>query len=143
LAKWLRILGFDTIFESDYAGRAFYDRLGQERVLLTRIVKMRDRFDANRLIFIQSDQVYEQLGQVVAELALTRADIRLFSRCLPCNSPISAADKQIVAGRVPDYIWENHDTFYQCRRCERIYWAGSHGERSRAVIEHLFDEKRL
>ena len=56
LAKWLRILGFDTIFEPEYAGRAFYDRLVQERVLLTRIVKMRDRFDANRLIFIQSDR---------------------------------------------------------------------------------------
>jgi len=138
LAKWLRILGFDTIFESDYAGRTFYDRLGPDRVLLTRIVEMRDRFDARKLIFIRSDRVFEQLGQVVAELALTRADIQLFSRCLPCNLPIEAVDKHAIYGRVPDYVWENHDAFNQCRQCKRIYWAGSHGERSREVVEGLF-----
>jgi len=143
LAKWLRILGFDTTFESDYAGRTFYDRLGRERILLTRIVELRDRFDAHRLIFIRSDQVYEQLAQVVAELALTRTDIRLFSRCLPCNLPIGAVDKHAIYGRVPDYVWESHDAFNQCRQCKRIYWAGSHGERSRKLIEKLFDEKRL
>lgn len=141
LAKWLRILGFDTIFESDISNKGFYDHLEQERVLLTRTAKIRDRFAVKRLVFIEADNVYEQLRQVIGELAIARQDIRMFSMCLQCNSPIIAANKQALYGRVPDYIWQTHAEFSQCRRCERIYWAGSHAERSRAIIEKLFKMK--
>jgi len=138
LTKWLRILGFDTIFESDISQKAFYEHLEHERVLLTRTTKIRDRFAVKRLVFIEADNVYEQLRQVIDELAITHKDIRVFSICLHCNSPIVGVNKQIIYGRVPDYIWETHDEFSTCRLCERIYWSGSHMERSRAVIERLF-----
>jgi len=143
LAKWLRILGFDTLFESDIANQGFYDNLAQERILLTRTAKIRERFAAKRLVFIKDDNPAEQLKQVVDDLAITRRDIHLFSVCLQCNSPIIAVSKQDVYGQVPDYTWQTHDEFSKCRQCERIYWAGSHVERSRQVIEHLFEEKRL
>ena len=142
LVKWLRIMGFDTTFESGISTQRFYERLEPERILLTRTAKIRAQFADRRLVFIKADTVYEQLRQVVNDLAITRRNIHLFSMCLRCNSPIVELDKQAVSGRVPDYIWQTHDEFSQCRLCERIYWAGSHGERSREVIEHLFDEKR-
>jgi uncharacterized protein with PIN domain len=138
LAKWLRILGFETIFESDISHKAFYEHLEHERVLLTRTTKIRDRFTGKRLVFIEADNVYEQLRQVIDELAITHKDICVFSICLHCNSPIVGVNKQIIYGRVPDYIWETHDEFSTCRLCERIYWSGSHMERSWAVIERLF-----
>jgi uncharacterized protein with PIN domain len=141
LAKWLRILGFDTIFESDISNKRFYDRLEPERVLLTRTVKIRERFTARRLVFIKADDVNEQLRQVIDELAIVRRDIRMFSVCLRCNSPIVEVDKQAIYGRVPDYVWETQVEFSKCRQCERIYWAGSHAERSRAIIEKLFKMK--
>ena len=139
LAKWLRILGFDTIFESDISNKGFYDHLEPERVLLTRTAKIRHRFAAKRLVFIEADDVYEQLRQVIGELAIARQDIRVFSMCLQCNSPIIEVNKQAVYGRVPDYIWQTHDEFSRCRQCERIYWSGSHVARSRAIIEKLFE----
>jgi uncharacterized protein with PIN domain len=40
---------------------------------------------------------------------------------------------------VPDYIWETHDAFNQCPQCKRIYWSGSHAERSRELIGSIFD----
>jgi hypothetical protein len=141
LAKWLRILGFDTIFESNVSNKGFYDHLEPERVLLTRTAKIRDRFAAKRLLFIEADDVSAQLRQVIDELAIARKDIRVFSMCLPCNSLIIRVNKQAVYGRVPDYIWQTHDEFNRCRQCERIYWAGSHVERSREVVEDLFKVK--
>ena len=138
LSKWLRILGFDTIFESDIFNTGFYEHLEPERVLLTRTAKIRDRYAGKRLVFIEADNVYEQIGQVIDELALAPKDIRMFSMCLHCNYPIIEINKQTVYGRVPDYIWETHEEFSTCYRCERIYWSGSHGERSRAIIEKLF-----
>ncbi|CAB1064159.1 hypothetical protein D1BOALGB6SA_8950 [Olavius sp. associated proteobacterium Delta 1] len=139
LAKWLRILGFDTIFESDISNKRFYDHLAQERVLLTRTAKIRDRFATKRLVFIEADDVYEQLRQVIDEMAIARKDIRVFSMCLQCNSPIIGINKIAIYGLVPDYIWQTHDEFSKCLQCERIYWSGSHVERSTAFIEKLFD----
>ena len=138
LAKWLRILGFDTIFETDISKKAFYEHLEHERILLTRITKIRDRFAVKMLVFIEADNVYEQLRQVIGELEITPKDIRVFSICSHCNSPIVGVNKQIIYGRVPDYIWETHDEFSTCRLCERIYWSGSHMERILEVIERLF-----
>ena len=139
LAKWLRILGFDTTFESGRANSRFYERLERERVLLTRTVANRNRFAGHRMVFIVSDHVRDQLSQVVGELAITRRDIHLFSICLHCNSAIVKVEKADVYGQVPDYTWQNHDEFNRCRRCDRIYWAGSHVERSRQIVEKLFN----
>lgn len=141
LVKWLRILGFDTIFESGISNNRLYERLEPERVLLTRTAAYRDRFAGHRLVFIKADQVRDQLRQVIDDLAITRRDIRLFSICLQCNSPIVEVGKQTIYGRVPDYIWQTHDKFSRCRQCKRIYWAGSHVDRSREMIEGLFEMK--
>jgi len=138
LAKWLRILGFDTIFELDASNNLFYERLEPERVLLTRIAKLRDCYTAGKMVFIEADDVFAQLRQVVDELAIARKDVRVFSMCLQCNSSIIGVDKQAVYGLVPDYIWQSHDEFHRCRQCERIYWAGSHVEKSMEKIERLF-----
>ena len=140
LAKWLRILGFDTIFEPDVRPKSDFNRLLQERVLLTRIVKNAGRSDVKRVVFIDVNDVYGQLQQVVDELAITRQDIRIFSICTTCNSALYEIDKQSLFGLVPDYIWETHHQFHRCRQCERIYWAGSHAERVKMVIEKLFEK---
>ena len=141
LAKWLRILGFDTIFESDVSSQWFYENLEPERVLLTRIAENRIRFAARSLVFIEADDVYEQLRQVVDELAINHSDSHPFYRCIRCNTPIVAVNKAAVYGLVPDYIWETHDEFSRCRRCEKIYWPGSHTERSMEKIKKLFNSK--
>jgi uncharacterized protein with PIN domain len=139
LAKWLRILGFDTTFESGISNQRFYERLEPERILLTRTAANRDRFAGRKLVFIEADRVRDQLCQVIGDLAITRRDIHLFSICLQCNSPIVKVGKPDVYGQVPDYTWQTHAEFSKCRRCNRIYWAGSHVERSRAIIEKLFN----
>ena len=141
LAKWLRILGFDTVFESDSSGNRFYEYLDADRVLLTRIGHLRQQSVVRRLVFIKANDLAGQLVQTIDELAITYNDIRLFSRCIKCNSAIIAIAKENVFGQVPDYIWENHDNFSMCRQCERIFWTGSHVGRSREMIERLFKRK--
>ncbi len=139
LAKWLRLMGFDTIYESDVSSNWFYGHLDEMRVLLTRTGKIRNRYAGHRLVFIEDDQLFEQLIQVIDELAITSNDIRPFSRCIECNSPIIDIAKDTVYGLVPDYIWETHDNFSMCRQCKRIFWRGSHTERAAERIKQLFD----
>ena len=138
LAKWLRLLGFDTVFESGCSGKRFYENIEPDRILLTRIGILRKQLAESRLIFIKANDLIGQLVQTIDVLAITINDISPFSRCIVCNLAIIDVDKENVFGLVPDYIWENHDNFSMCRHCERFYWAGSHGERSREMIERLF-----
>jgi len=138
LAKWLRILGFDTLYESDISSSWFYEHLGPDRILLTRTEKIREGFAAQRLVFVNPDQPLEQLRQVITETGITEDDVRLFFRCIRCNIPIAPIDKEDVFGLVPDYTWETHSDFQICRRCERIYWKGSHWERSLERVDKLF-----
>ena len=141
LVKWLRILGFDTICELEISSKLFFDSLEGTRILLTRTKKIQEKFSTYRIVFITSNFLDEQLKQVVDEIGINLADIQPFSRCIHCNLPIGEVNKDDVYGLVPDYIWETQEIFNKCSHCERIYWPGSHAERSMDKIRLIFDSQ--
>jgi hypothetical protein len=137
LTKWLRLLGFDTRYEPELAGKKFIDTLEKDRILLTRTRRIQNQFASHRLIFVESDHLAQQLNQIFRELNLKASQTRPFSRCLQCNAPIVVVEKASILGRVPDYIFEIHDRFQKCPECDRIYWPGSHTRRSLEKIRQL------
>jgi uncharacterized protein with PIN domain len=136
LAKWLRILGFDTIYASNVTGEKLIDT-ARGRILLTRTKRIRNMKITKECIFITSNQPFEQLREVVLSVGIAKEDIRLFSICIQCNASIRWVEKNAVRGKVPDYIWETQDTFHTCSHCRKIYWSGSHIQRSRDIIKRL------
>ena len=138
LVKWLRILGFDTICKLEISIKLFFDSLEGTRILLTRTKKIQEKFNTHRTVFIKSNFLDEQLKQVVDEIGINQAEIRPFSRCIQCNLPIVEISKDDAYGLVPDYIWETQEIFNKCSQCERIYWRGSHTDRSMERINQLF-----
>ncbi len=140
LAKWLRILGFDTLYESDVPKVGPADFLKKDRIFLTRTKKRFLGFKGSQdHIFISSDRVADQLAEVIQTLGLVLADFRPFSRCIRCNQPIKTVGKDEVVVSVPEYIWEIHDVFKSCGACGRVYWSGSHVERSCKMITKFFN----
>lgn len=139
LAKWLRILGFDTTFEIEIPAELFYRYLEKDRIVLTRTGTIKNQFSAHRLVFITSNYLDVQLKQVIAEIGICAADTRPFSRCLHCNIPIVDADPDDVCGLIPDYIYETHKEFHKCLQCNRFFWPGSHAKRTLERIVHLFE----
>ena len=138
LAKWLRLLGFDTFYSQNISSDKFIE-FGKNRILLTRTERIRVQNRSYKLIFIQSNDPFEQLKEVIQALGLALGDTHPFSRCIRCDSLIHPVDKDTVRDRVPDYIWETYETFQRCNQCKRIYWSGSHTKRCRETIEKLFD----
>ncbi len=138
LARWLRLLGYDTVFELDIGTGRFIDELSPEQILLTRTEKVRDIFSSQRLIFIESNDFEDQLRQIIRELGIVPKDIKPFTRCLECNVTLKEVPKNEISGQVPDYIWETNDVFQKCPSCKRPYWPGSHTKRSIQRIEELF-----
>jgi len=137
LAKWLRVLGFDTVYAANATGEELIDR-ARDRILLTRTKRIWNMKMDRECIFITSNHPFEQLREVVLALDMAKEDIRPFSRCILCNTSIRRVEKNAVRGKVPDYIWETQDTFHTCSHCRRIYWSGSHIQRSRDIIQRLF-----
>ena len=139
LAKWLRILGFDTVYEADVSAGAFYHQLDEGRILITRTRKIQRAHLNREHVFIEFNSLQEQLKQVVGHLGITPMDIDPFSRCLHCNFLTNPIAREDVFGLVPDYIWETHEKFNSCRQCSRIYWSGSHTEHISDKIKQLFE----
>ncbi len=134
LAKWLRILGFDTIY-----GSYIINPTESGRILLTRTKRIKDKYTTDKLIFIESDKPFKQLQEVIKALGIVKEDIKTFTRCIRCNTKIRTIDKNSIRSDVPDYVWENHNSFKACRECKRIYWQGSHTKRSMELIKKLFE----
>lgn len=140
LAKWLRLMGFDTLLETDFAKGHFAEHIHPERIFLTRTQRARRMAAPIQAIFIQDNDPMQQLAEVVRRTAISRQDLRPFSRCLRCNEPIVAADREEIVRCVPDFIQQTHDTFSRCPKCGRIYWKGSHTARSLERIQSIFLE---
>ena len=132
LAKWLRILGYDTLFDASLNDHQLV-RLAraEERVLLTRDRELARRRGLHVLL-VAGEQLDDQVRQVLADLSL--APERAFSRCPVCNQPLEAIDRETAQARVPAYVIQTHDSFSRCPACQRIYWRGTHWQQ---MDEHL------
>jgi uncharacterized protein with PIN domain len=137
LARWLRILGFDTAYRDDWpdaeiARRAYED----ERIVLTRDRRLPDEWRLPRLVVLASEDSSEQLREF-ARAFPRLGTARAFTRCSRCNTPLEPASRESVAGEVPERVLREHTSFRRCPTCRRIYWEGSHVARMRRVLGEL------
>ena len=93
LAKWLRILGFDTLFINPIDDGVLVEIARQEgRIVLTKDTRIPERrlvaSGQVRVLVVKGERVAEQLRFVASELGL-REPFDLLSRCLECNVPLS------------------------------------------------------
>ena len=137
LAKWLRILGFDTVSESDNPMPCVECNAGS-RIQLTRKKTLCKQDLPGHWIAIESDYVIEQLHQVINALDISSDEVDVFSRCLNCNTQIEAVEKAKVRHLVPDYVWETTPHFNQCPSCQKIFWPGSHHSRITETVQAIF-----
>ena len=137
LAKWLRILGYDTLYSRTLSGDRFLSLADEGRILLTRNTRLVGKIAPDRLVFVEADDPQMQLQDLICILGLKPDPDRFFGRCTVCNGLLEAVVPENVLGKVPDFIWTSHTRFSECRSCGRIYWPGSHLARSRRKIERL------
>jgi len=127
LARWLRILGYDTECPVTPSDDELVRRsIAEDRLLLTRDTHLVENAVARRSLLVRSVHLEEQLAQVVSELNLRCDRNLLFSRCLECNEKVIAVSHRQVRDEVPAYIYETQTAFHKCPRCNKIYWRGTH-----------------
>lgn len=141
LAKWLRALGYDALYDRE-ADDDELVRIGLRdgRILLTRDTQILVRRVATtgqlKTILIEEDDVLEQLGQVVDTLNLDSRTTR-FSRCIECNEALETVAKEDVRNAVPPHVYNTQSAFSCCSKCRKIYWQGTHWQRMKEKMERV------
>jgi len=130
LAKWLRTMGYDTVFfNGSNDSSMIATALNEGRVILTRDTQIMKRrlITSGQLkaVLIESDKPVEQMHQVITTLKLD-CRYRPFTICLECNQPLVERSKPEVKNLVPPYVFKTQDQYMECPSCHRIYWRGTH-----------------
>ena len=132
LTRWLRILGYDTVYwpNTDDTELLRIAR-AQDRVLLTADHGLAVRRGA-RILLIEAQDLASQLRQVRTVLGPPPGDE--LSRCVVCNGRLAPVDKSALTDRLPPYVLATQHEFRRCPDCGRIFWPGTHVEKMRAVL---------
>jgi len=126
LARYLRLCGFDTLYDNSYEDHTIVAiSLSEHRVILTRDIGILKYSTVQHGYWLRSDQPGQQLREVIRRFDL-KQQIQMFTRCMECNGIIMPVEKQKIAGDLPEGTRKYYQKFYQCLECGKIYWKGSH-----------------
>jgi hypothetical protein len=137
LAKWLRILGFDTVYyNQDNLSSLIIQALRDERIILTRNQHL-PQARGLKIVLIKNEKIKKQVAEILQTLKLKPEPEMMFSRCILCNTELVYITKDEVKDKVPEYVFNTHEDFITCPQCNRIYWRGTHWGNVRKTLEEV------
>jgi uncharacterized protein len=137
LAAYLRMLGFDTLYERDYDDETLANiSADQHRILLTRDVGLLKRKIVTLGYFVRETDPWKQLEEILRRFNLLSITM-CADRCTNCNGSLEKVDKAEIADQLQQETRQYYDDFKQCQDCGKIYWRGSHYERMEQFLDQL------
>ena len=141
LARWLRMMGYDTLFFNNIDDGHLVDiAIREGRAVVTRDTQVaKRRAAANgalRVILSREDDPKKQLLQVMKELKLDCRETQ-FTRCLECNQRLVPMGKDDVKGLVPPHVFQTQTQYMQCPSCSRVYWQGTHWQQMKKALDEI------
>ena len=141
LARYLRLLGFDTLY--------FNNQLDDEELSLLsydtkRILLSRDRglLKRSQVVYgfcLRTMDPYEQLKSVVMRYQLAEK-IEPWTRCLRCNGILHPVDKEEIIHLLEPKTKRYIEVFQQCSSCKQVYWQGSHFTHLQAFLNRFRED---
>jgi uncharacterized protein with PIN domain len=142
LAGYLRMFGFDALYDNDYADESLAQIASEEgRILLT---KDRGLLKRNAIMYgycIRSVNPREKLIEVMHRYNLYRS-VAPFRRCIRCNELLEAVEKVEIMDQLPSQVSDYYNEFRRCTGCSQIYWKGSHFGRMERFLDWVFKQER-
>jgi uncharacterized protein len=131
LARWLRAAGYDASWQYGISDHDLIQRSRDEgRTLLSsdsgifHFALIRD--GVQPALFIPRDlRPLEQLGFVLEKLGLSLRE----PRCMTCGGDLIMVPKEQVESRVPARTFGWLESFWECSRCRKLFWHGTHWQR--------------
>ncbi len=133
LARWLRLMGYDTISLRTNDEEAIRRADEEGRVVLTRKASAPSGAE---VVHIGHDRLADQVRQLAGLYDLEHG-AEPFTRCCLCNELLTDMAREDARGKVPEYVYATRETFSLCPGCGRIYWRGTHHDRASSRMQAL------
>ncbi|NAY89224.1 MAG: hypothetical protein GU347_00655 [Desulfurococcales archaeon] len=138
LARYLRLLGYDTLYFKDVEDEEILSKCLEE----TRTVVSRDRGLCKKAIDLNIPIVCFNRSMSTSRLLSCLKDIGLIelnfdpvsSRCPLCNGELVPTQNPPIS-----YGYKRERTYYVCKNCGMIYWVGRH----MSTIKRTLGEARV
>lgn len=140
-AKYLRLLGIDTLYFEQISDNALIELAKKEK----RIILTKDRDLYQRIpeiaFYVTSQEYKQQLEEIISSLNL-QTSLHPFKRCMQCNGLLSFVEKEAIQDELQELTLKYYDRFAQCQKCRKIYWEGSHYSKMEHFVEELLKKFR-
>jgi uncharacterized protein len=142
LAAYLRMVGFDTVYRSDYGDEELAKiSANDKRILLTRDRGLLKRNIVTRGYCVRTTNPRDQFAEVLQRFDLS-GSIAPFQRCVHCNESLQPTRKELISDQLQPETKQYYKEFCTCPACHRIYWKGSHYRRMQRFIESVILPKK-
>lgn len=144
LARWLRMLGHDVVYDVKLDDSALLDLAKkEERVLLTRDLELYQRAIGRGLdaFYVEGKTEPERLAELAKRYGITLEIDMDKSHCPVCNTPLKSASKEQLKDKLQKNTFTYYDKFWKCPNCGQIYWQGAHWKQINSTLNQA--QKRV
>jgi uncharacterized protein with PIN domain len=138
LARWLRMLGHNVKYSNKLDDSQLIAIAKKERrILLTRDLELYQQATAKgvQAVYMEGQTEAERLAKLAQKFGVNLDIDMATSRCPKCNTRVKPISKEKVADKVEKTTFSYYNEFWQCPKCEQIYWQGAHWTRIRKTLE--------
>jgi len=137
LAHYLRMIGFDVLYENNFEDNKIVKiSLEEKRAILTKDKGMLKRSEATHGYCVKSSKVREQIVEVIKRFDLKKL-IGEFTRCIDCNTILKSISKNEIINELPPKVSRSQKSFSICPSCKKLYWKGTHHQRMLSFIKTI------
>jgi uncharacterized protein with PIN domain len=129
LARWLRMLGQDVIYNTELGDSGLLEVAKKEnRVLLTKDLELYKRAIARgiEIFYIEGKTEADRLGELAQRYDLSLEMDMEKSHCPVCNTKLKATPKGELSGELEKNTLTYYEKFWKCPNCGKVYWQGAH-----------------
>lgn len=140
LARWLRILGYDTVYNPSLSIKELVNICNKTGTMfITRRKVFPDGIYPVSMFNVASDCFEVQLYRVIKQFDLI-VDKKIFTRCVKCNARVKSVRKVSVKEKIPEKSFIGYKRYFQCPVCEKVYWAGTHRNNTLRKLEQILSK---
>ena len=140
LARYLRMLGFDALYENDFQDEELASLSSMERrILLTKDRGLLKRSEVTHGYCVREIHPRRQVIELLRRFDLADS-IKPYIRCIRCNGMIAPVGKDEILDQLQPETRRYYDEYHRCQDCARIYWRGSHYQRMQLFVAQILEE---
>ena len=144
LARFFRIMGYDTLYEEKKEERDLAKHSRAEgRIIITKAQDIAMKALGESLGIIKLSSKVTDFNTQLALVSKCGVIIETHQknyRCTDCNSELQFFKKEDIEKMslkklIPEQSWEINDRFYYCKQCNKMYWVGTHWQKIKLTIK--------